>query len=379
MELRLQRIALMTWCAAGAHAQTAQAPVVPLPPVGVMRQAVLDDVKPYEVAIGAVPTTILMPEVIEAFEGNNITTAPNTAAVVFLQHQSGTRFFSVKSLLPGTADLNVIVGDRVYSFRFYLSENPTRTLTISPAPSAKSSRPVHTVSITARRLYEILQDAKTYFVIREQHPDLERAIQVTAPGKVLEYPGYRVVIDQVFRFERDDTLVFRALFLNDTAAPLYYQPAEIGLRVGRNLYWPSFAQVPRVIPPRDPARLTWEVSPDVIALEITNPQGQTASLLDRLTAALPEPGEYAVTARAKDGRVDTVKFAVKYPLPAGEPNPLVMAKGAREFGLRRLVLVQPEPGQNFGYVCYTGTADGRRADLSLQNDFTLIVPTHATP
>lgn len=369
----------MAAVAAGAHAQTAQPPAMAMPPVGVMRQAVLDDVKPYEVAIGAVPTTVLMPEVIEAFEGNNITTAPNTAAAVYLQHQPGTRFFSVKSLLPGTADLNVIVGDRVYSFRFYLSDNPTRTLTISPAAAARAVRPEHTVRITARRLYDLLQDAKTYFAIKEQHPDLERPIQVSAPGKVLEYPGYRVVIDQVFRFDRDDTLVFRAVLLNDTAAPLYYQAAEIGLRVGQNLYWPSFAQVPRVIPPREPARLTWEVSPDVASLEITNPRGQTASLLDRLTAPLPELGEYVVTARAGDGRTDTVKFAVRFPRPADEPNPLVVAKGPREFGLRRLVVVQPEPGQNFGYICYTGTADGRRADLSLQNDFSLIVPTHSTP
>ena len=369
----------MAAVAAGARAQPEQPPAVALPPVGVMRSAVLEDVKPYEVAIGALPTTVLMPEAIEAFEGSNITTAPNTAAAVFLQHQPGTRFFSVKSLLPGTADLNVIVGDHVYSFRFFHSQNPTRTLTITPAATAASVRPVRTVRITARRLYDLLQDAKTYFAVKEQHPDLDRPIQVAAPGKVLEYPGYRIVIDQVFRFDRDDTLVFRAVFLNDTDAALYYQPAEIGLRVGQNLYWPSFAQVPRVIPPREPARLTWEVSPDVASLEITNPRGQKASLLDRLTAPLAEPGDYAVTAKAKDGRADTVKFAVKFPRPAQEPNPLVVTKGAREFGLRRLVLVQPESGQNFGYVCYTGTADGRRAGLSLKNDFSLIVPTRATP
>ena len=349
-------------------------------PLGVMRKAILEDAKPYEVAVGAVPTTVLMPGPIEAFEGNHITTKPDTAANVFLEHQPGTRFFSVKALLPGDADLNVILGDSVYSFRFYYSENsPTRTLTIAAAKAAGAESPEGAVRITTRRLYDILQDAKTYFAVKEQHPELERTIQVAAPGTVLEYPGYRVVIDQVFRFERDDTLVFRVVFLNDTEAPLYYRPGEIALRVGRNLYWPSFAQVSRVIPPRGPARLSWEVSPDVASFEIANPKGQKASLLDRLSAPLSDLGEYVVTARGKNGRTDSLKFKIEFPLPAGEPDPLVVSKGGHEFGIRRLVLSQPEPGQNFGYVCYTGTSDGGRAGLSLDNEFHLIVPARATP
>ena len=349
-------------------------------PLGVMRKAVLEDGRPYEVAVGAVPTTILMPGPIEAFEGNHITTKPDTVANVFLEHQPGTRFFSVKALLPGMADLNVILGDSVYSFRFYYSaDSPTRTLTLAPAKAPGDGPAGGAVRISARRLYDILQDAKTYFVVKDQHPELERTIQVSVPGTVLEYPGYRLVIDQVFRFERDDTLVFRVVFLNDTEAPLYYRPGEIALRVGRNLYWPSFAQVSRVIPPRGPARLTWEVSPDVVSLEISNPEGQKASLLDRLSAPLSDLGEYAVTARGKGGRTDSLKFRVVFPVPAGAPNPLVVSKGGREFGIRRLVLSQPEPGQNFGYVCYTGTSDGGRADLSLENEFHLILPARGTP
>jgi hypothetical protein len=379
MELRLQRIALMLAVGLNLRAQGEQPAAVRLPPLGVMEKAILEDSKPYQVAVGAVPTTILMPAPIDAFEGNNITTTPNTAAALYLQHEPGTRFFSVKSLLPGTADLNVIIGDSAYSFRFYYSDNPTRTLTIGTAKPAPTDFPVHTVRITARRLYDILQDAKTYFAVKEQHPEWDRTIEVAAPGKVLDYPGYRLVIDQVFRFDRDDTLVFRAVFINDTDSPLYYKPSEIGLRVGQNTYWPSFAQVPRMIPPRGPARLTWTISPEVETLEIINPAGERASLLQRNSAPLTDLGQYIVIARAKDGRTDTIKFAVKFPLPPKEPNPLVVAKGARDFGIRNLVLSQPESGQNFGYVCYTGTADGRRADLSIGNDFSLILPTTAAP
>ena len=370
----------MLLLAPSLHAEADTAAANMAPPLGTMRKAVLEDATPYEVAVGAVPTTILMPGPIEAFEGDHITTKPETVANVFLKHQPGTRFFSVKALLPGTADLNVILGDSVYSFRFYYSEtSPTRTLTLAPAKAAEPGSTDHAVRITARRLYDILQDAKTYFVVREQHPELERTIQVAAPGKVMEFPGYRVVIDQVFRFDRDDTLVFRVIFLNDTEAPLYYRPGEIALRVGRNIYWPSFAQVSRVIPPRGPAHLSWELSPDVVSLEIASPKGRKASLLDRLSAPLSDPGEYVVTARRKGGQADSLRLKVAFPAPPGEPDPLVITRDSNEFGIRRLVLSQPESGQNFGYICYTGTADGRRASLSIENDFQLIVPTQGTP
>ena len=137
--------------------------------------------------------------------------------------------------------------------------------------------------------------------------------------------------------------------------------------------------MPQAIPPREPARLIWDASPDVVSLEIANPKGRKASLLDRLSAQLPDLGEYVLTARGRNGRSDTLKFRVLSPVPSGEPDPLIVAKGTEGFGIRRLVLTQPEPGQNFGYVCYTGTADGGRADLSLENDFSLIVPTRTTP
>lgn len=379
MELRLQRIALILAVSLSAQAQTDQPPGVANPPLGVMRRAILEDAKPYEVAVGAVPTTILMPAPIEAFEGNNITTTPNTAAALFLQHEPGTRFFSVKSLLPGTADLNVIIGNSVYSFRFYYSENPTRTLVIEPLRADAGDHGYRNVRISPRRLYDILQDAKTYFVIKDQHPELVRRIQAAAPGKVMEYLGYRVVIDQIFRFDTDDTLIFRVVFLNDTEATLYYKPEELGLRVGRNIYWPSFAQVPRFIPARAPAHLTWTVSPDVDALEITSPRGLKASIADRPSVSLSESGEYIVTATGKNRRSDSVKFVVAFPPRPRDPDPLVVSKGPESFGIRKLTLSQPEAGQNFGYVCYTGTADGHRADLSIGNDFALIVPARPSP
>ncbi|WP_145929162.1 hypothetical protein [Termitidicoccus mucosus] len=372
MGLRLQRIALVIALASTAQAAD-QPPAVETPPVGVMKKLLLQDTTPYEVAVGAVPTTILMPFPIDGMDGNGITTQAHTVAPVFLQHEQGTRFFSVKALLPGTADLNVIIGERVYSFRFYYSENPTRTLSISEPKKGSSIAQARRISVTPKRLHDILNDAKTYFVIKKQHPELQRSIEVAAPGKVIEYPGYRVVIDQVFRFDRDDTLVFRAIFINDSDEPLHYKPQEVGLRVGRNIYWPSFAQLPGEIPARNPARVTWELSPEIETVAITDPEGRTAEVKTKKGALLSQTGRYKIVASTAKRRTDTLYFSINYPVSADEPNPLVVSKGDRDFGIRKLTVTQPEAGQNIGYITYTGTSDGRRADISIDNDFLLVV------
>ena len=391
MEFRLHRIALslLPWLAAALSAAEPLPPAPPmtpagLPPLGVMRRMYLQDSRPYEVGVGALPTTILLPDVIEAFEASNITTVPNTVAPVYLQHRDGTRYFSVKALVPGTADLNVILKNSLYSFRFFYTDNPVRTLTIEPPPAAPVSGPGAAsggppLRITARRLYDILQDAKTYFLLRDQHPELPRGIAVVSPGKVIDYPGYRVVVDQVFRFDRDDTLVIRAVFLNDDPLPRHYRAADVGLRIGRNLYWPSFAQLPGLIPGRVPAEIAWELSPDVTTLMITNPDGQSADLTQRVTALLLGPGCYTLVAAGAHGRTDTVSFEVHYPASTPDASPVLVSKGPHSFGVRKLTLRPPEAGQNFGYVCYTGTADGQRAELSLENDFSLVVPATLSP
>ena len=340
------------------------------------RKVFLQDSAPYNVPIGAVPTTILMPAPIDDFAAAGITTQENTKANAFLQHPQGANYFTVKALLPGPADLNVIIGDDVYSFHFYDSPTPLRSLIVRNPPTPRAQ--THAVQVTAKRLYDILQDTKTYFLVRDQHPELERpGVQVIEPGTLIRYQGYSVLLDQIFRFDDDDTLAFRVFFLNATDRAFGYKPSEIGLRIGRNLYWPSFAQVDGVIPPRTPAQLTWAVSPDVQSLTLVSPTHATVTITDRSSLAVPDLGEYRIIARGPKGITDTVTFTIKYPVPAGESDPLNYAKGDRDFGVRHLSIRQPTAGQSFGYVLYTGTADGKRANISLHSQFSLVVA--ATP
>lgn len=349
-------------------------------PLGSMQRVALQDGVPYQVGIGAMPTTILMPAPIEQFFAEGVTTNPGIPAQVFLDGQTGQRFFSVKALLPGVADVNVLCDGRLYSFRFALSDNPTRTLTVLPPEQIVKKRSVK--RITADRLFGILQEAKSYFIVQAEHPYLGRGIEVAAPGTLQRAGTHRTIVDHVFRFDADDTFVFRVIFLNDSFQRLTYRPEESAIRIGQNVYWASFADLSGEIPPASPGHLDWKPARAGLGAVLTKPDGSTVAVTTpRITVV--EPGTYTLTLSelaARDGkpRSEAISFVVD-PL-TNQVAPPVASLNMRprsEPLLEAATLTQPQPSQTFGYILITGNPDGSRANISIQNKFAVILPVTA--
>jgi len=352
-------------------------PARALPPLGVMQRVPLQSGVPYQVGIGLMPTTVLMPAPIEAFQSEGITNSDRVSANVFLDHTPGTRFFSVKALLPGVADLNVLCNGEFYSFRFFLSDNPTRTFTVLPAETyaQKSARP----KLSAQRLYALLQDAKSYFVVQEAQPGFKRDIQVAAPGAIQSASSHRIILDQIFRFEKDDTLCFRLIFLNDTFSSLFYKTETVAVRVGSDVHHPSFADLSGEMPAAQPGALVWRPRrPDVTALLIA-PDLSESDVTSSPRIALSRPGNYRLRLSAPKVSAQEFPFAVDRltapqladvaPFPPSGDDSLLAAAS----------LTQPRSGQSFGYLLISGMPDGRRGEISITNDFKFIFPVQPAP
>lgn len=376
-------------CAAQDQTTQRQAPIPgvasKIPPLGTMRRATLQEGTPYEVPIGAMPTTVLMPAPIEQFFGEGITTDGAHAAAVYLDGTTGNRFFSVKALLPGFADVNILCGGHLYSFRFFLSDNPTRTLTILPPETlaANDARPRR--GITAQRLYNILQDAKTYFLVQDQYPGIDRGIQVAAPGSIQRAGTHRIIIDQIFRFNEADTIVFRVLFINDTFERLLYSASDAGIRVGQNVYWASFADLSGEIPAALPGLLSWTPTRAGVHADLDGPDGATNDITDHYKVQLRAPGIYTLhlSAPKVEGKApvtESISFTID-PLNAQKSPALatLQARPRADALLKSAELTQPRTGQTFGYILITGNPDGTRADVSIDNTFSVILPVHAAP
>ena len=82
--------------------------------------------------------------------------------------------------------------------------------------------------MTPARLLSLLDKAKAYNLFLAQEPDAVAGVLYDRPARVCEYPNFRVRIEETFRFEEDDTIVFNVSLINDTDQPIFYDPQGFG-------------------------------------------------------------------------------------------------------------------------------------------------------
>ena len=85
---------------------------------------------------------------------------------------------------------------------------------------------------------ELLDKAKAYPVLKASHPEaVEQVDYVSYGGKppVMDYNDFEVRLEEVFRFDPQDTLVLRIVLRNKTGKEIRYQPQGFSLRVGERL------------------------------------------------------------------------------------------------------------------------------------------------
>lgn len=392
MRLRSKVFVILGLLACGLKAETpgAQTPEpIPngpkIPPALDPGQVVtmpLDEHATYMVGISPfMPTTVLLPDMPESFQGVGFTKDDAVAAPVRIDYTLGNRFFSVKPLFVGaTADLNVVLHNRIYSFKFFHSEKPIRALTLFDA-AKYAGRRQQTAGRGARieRLVYLIEQAKTYFVIKENYPNMYRNIEFTEPATVIPYLGFKVIVDQAFRFDDDDTIVFRVIFSNETYQPIYYG-RDLAVRVGANIYDASLSDVSGEITPAKPGLIRLKTTSGRVTATLRSPDGRDTDITGLSAFPLPAPGEYRLTLRQKGHKEEIVKFQVFKIAGMTVEQSKTLTVDLRTSELASdITITQPRAGQTFGYFTITGNPDGSRAELSLKNTFNVLVRTQPAP
>ena len=99
----------------------------------------------------------------------------------------------------------------------------------------------------------LLDKAKAFPLLKAQQPESVADVGFTTydgKGLVSDFNDYKIVIQQAFRFNAEDTLVFRVAITNETDAPLIYQPDSFAIRAGNRLYPQSISDASGVVPPQ---------------------------------------------------------------------------------------------------------------------------------
>jgi hypothetical protein len=199
-------------------------------------------------------TTICFPSAITAIDGAGITVDGKTPGLFQLAHTRGSAFLSVRALFPkASANLNIRWNDHTYVFELTESSQPLLALNLEPPPTPEEEGVGHARDVSPIKLLALLDKAKAFPLLKAQQPEsVANADFTTYDGKPLvsDFNDYEIQIEESFRFNADDTLVFRLVLTNKIASPLIYQPDSFALRVGNRLYPQSISDADGMVPPK---------------------------------------------------------------------------------------------------------------------------------
>jgi hypothetical protein len=219
-----------------------------------IQQMLLDDhtVVTVPVATNRV-TTISFPGPIEAIDGAGFTVDGKTPAQFQLAHTKGSAFLSVRALVPqASANLNIRWRGDTYVFELTQSDAPVLSLILKSPPHAITSNSIHRPDVSPIKLLSLLDKAKAFTLLKTQQPESVADVGFTTyNGKPLasDFNDYQIQIEEAFRFNNEDTLVFRVAITNETDQPLIYQPDSFTLRAGNRLYPQSVSDASGTVPP----------------------------------------------------------------------------------------------------------------------------------
>jgi hypothetical protein len=238
-------------------------------------------------------TTISFPGPISAIDAANVTSDPKIPGLFQIAHSKGSYFLSVKALVQKAAtNVNIRWNKKTYVIELVESPVPLYSVIFQYDTDA-NIRPA-TTRVTPSRLLALLDKAKAYPLLKAYHPNTVAQVEYVNFSKnprLMDYKDYEVQLDELFRFNSEDTLVLRILLRNKTDRPIQYRPDGFSLRVGERTYPQSVSDASGTIPPNGevPAYFAVTGTPNGGRNDLSL-KNEFTVLLDRVeTNAPPQP------------------------------------------------------------------------------------------
>jgi len=191
-------------------------------------------------------TTILFPSEISGLYAKSVAVEEQSNANFLLSFTPGNSYFTIRALKPNAEDhLTVLYNRRAYVLHLTASEQPFYTITFFWNTNGKGgARPV-----VPEHLLSLMDKAKAYPLFVENYPDALAGVIHAVPNVTNYYDNFKVVIRDVWRFEQEDTLIFRVELVNTSDTTLYYKPQDLAVRLDDRIYTQSLADASGIMPP----------------------------------------------------------------------------------------------------------------------------------
>lgn len=232
-------------------------------PPKAIQTAPLDDRVVYTIPVATNRvTTIAFPSAIAAIDAAGVATDPKQPGQFLMGHTKGSSFFSVRALhAQATGNANVRWNGRTYIFEFKEHAVPVLSLILETNPAGAVAQPAPRPSATV--LLALLDKAKAFPLLKTQHPEAVADVDFTAFAdrpNLTDCGDYAIRLEEGFRFNPEDTLVFRVALTNRTESAIAYRPGSFALRAGNRLYPQSISDASGVLPPRSETTVHFAVT-----------------------------------------------------------------------------------------------------------------------
>ena len=217
---------------------------------GSIVQKPLDEFIIYEIPVASKTgtTTVMFPSEISGLFAKSVAVQDQENAGFLISFTPGNFYFTIRALKKDAEDhLTVIFNRKAYVLHMTASERPFYNVTFyQEERNGKEGR----INVVPERLLSLMDKAKAYPLLLKAERDALAGVLHASPGITNYYKDFSVRILDVWRFEEEDTLIFRLELVNETDQAIYYKPQDLAVRLDERIYTESLADASGVMPPK---------------------------------------------------------------------------------------------------------------------------------
>lgn len=238
-----------------------------------IREAKLDPRQAVDLRVSREVTTVMFPGPITAVAGADMLIEGGKAAVeveegtplrFHVSHAPGSNFILVRSLQPeAAARLTAIYEGSAYVLNLRtVAADSVASVIFQPATQATAVRveaPPEPVKFSPRIGLSLLDRARAYPVLPKALPKAVEGVTLRALNRIVTLPDVEVTVQEVYRFSKEDAVVFLLRLKNTTDRIIDLSPSTFAARVANEKFEQSIANGPRSLAPGESAEAEFAV------------------------------------------------------------------------------------------------------------------------
>ena len=242
-------------------------------PAQTIRELPLNPQQAVDLAVSREITTLMFPSAITAVAGADmlidrgsgmVEVEEGTLLRFHVTHAAGSNFILVRSLQPDAAGRLTVIFDAapyVIQLRSVAVDSVASAIFIRPTVpvTVKVEAPPEPVRFSPRIGLSLLDRARAYPVLLKALPKAVEGVTLRAQNRKVELPNVEITVQEVYRFSREDAVVFLLTIKNTTDAVIDLAPSTFAARVAQERFEQSIANGPRTLRPGESAEAEFAV------------------------------------------------------------------------------------------------------------------------